>query len=86
MLYCIEIHGFGPQGAESRRKKIFTLFAGSSFSNEIRVEAFASTVTDLKGANCPYIRLVAVSEAHAFEIQAKLKASFKIPVIYISAV
>lgn len=53
----IEIHGLGAESGRKVRKKIFELFQGAAYLDEIVVTRCPTTVVDTKGQIQPYLRL-----------------------------
>lgn len=69
----IEIHGLSRWEARNLRGKIFNLFQGRPYVDEMIVTIYENIVTDKNGEDQPFIRLANSHQLHTVEILGKLK-------------
>jgi len=68
----IEIHGFSEKKAMELRSKIFNMFLGRPYIDEMVVTTFPTVVKDRRGNDQPYLRLANSHQRHTREILEKL--------------
>jgi len=71
----IEIHGLFWRGITKSelRNKIWRLFDGKPFQADMVVSEIATDVSDVRGTEQPFLRLVSTLSPHTEEIMAQLE-------------
>ncbi len=69
----IEIHGVSRITSLELRAKIFALFVGKSYADDMVVEILSSEITDRKGDSKPYLRVFNYDQYNSKEIIGTLR-------------